>query len=244
VPAAGSKTPARRRGNPSKRAAVRAFPRRLLEHPPGLATWLSLPEEGLQLRDSAGLRPASQHPAACSIRLGRDWHGRANVSSDGNPSPPRQRLCQQAMGVGIDHRVELRQISSYSCHVRRKAGALLPIEVQVLEAATGLGARGEREFHGYELAKEMAMRRVQTPSPAEARRLVAHGTLYKALDRLEAAGLIESRWEDPEPAHAESRPRRRLYRLLAAGTAALARARREAQAPAGAPRLAPGRAEA
>ncbi len=48
-----------------------------------------------------------------------------------------------------------------------------------------------------------------------ARKLVGYGTLYKALDRLERQGFLESKWEDPDLAARESRPRRRLYRIPA-----------------------------
>jgi PadR family transcriptional regulator, regulatory protein PadR len=98
--------------------------------------------------------------------------------------------------------------------MRRRPGRWLPIEMTILEAGVALHVRGLAEFHGYLLAKAMR-------DSHDARRLVAHGTLYKALDRLEAAGLIESRWEEPELAAAENRPRRRLYRIAAAGSAAL-----------------------
>ena len=59
----------------------------------------------------------------------------------------------------------------------------------------------------------------------DARLLTAHGTLYKALDRLRSAGLLESEWEDPVLAAQANRPRRRLYWVTAAGEAALANAR-------------------
>ena len=70
------------------------------------------------------------------------------------------------------------------------------------------------------------------------KRLTAHGTLYKALGRLEEAGLLHDRWEDAELALAEGRPRRRLYQLTAAGDAALAEAVSERLANAE-PRIAP-----
>lgn len=101
--------------------------------------------------------------------------------------------------------------------MRRKAGTLLPLELSILEAAIELRRRGLPEFHGFLIAAEMRER-------AGARRLTAHGTLYKALDRMEHAGLLESRWEDPLVAAAAGRPRRRLYRVTAAGAAALAEA--------------------
>ena len=44
------------------------------------------------------------------------------------------------------------------------------------------------------------------------------GTIYPILARLEAQDWIASRWEDTDP-HAEGRPRRRYYRLTAAGNA-------------------------
>lgn len=100
--------------------------------------------------------------------------------------------------------------------MRRKAGALLQLEVAILEAGADLHGDGVDEFHGYVLAK-----RLQGLQPA--RRLIGHGTLYKALERLEAAGLLASRWEDPQAAAAEGRPRRRLYRLTTSGRTALAR---------------------
>ena len=99
--------------------------------------------------------------------------------------------------------------------MRRAAGAILPLEASILLAAAALGREGDPEFHGFAMAKRL--RDVDT-----ARRLTAHGTLYKALGRMEAAGLLASRWEDPNLAADEGRPRRRLYRITGAGTSALA----------------------
>ena len=99
--------------------------------------------------------------------------------------------------------------------MRRKPGALLPLEVSILEAAIDLRRGGADEFHGFAVAKEIKDRE-------EARTLTAHGTLYKALERMQRAGLLESRWEDPEVAAAKSRPRRRLYRVTGLGELALA----------------------
>jgi DNA-binding PadR family transcriptional regulator len=73
-------------------------------------------------------------------------------------------------------------------------------------------------LHGFLIARDVKERQA-------ARLLTAHGTLYKALDRMQKAGLLESEWEDPLLAAAEGRPRRRLYRVTAAGEAALVRAR-------------------
>lgn len=96
--------------------------------------------------------------------------------------------------------------------MRRKPGAILPIEESILRAAIGSGA----EFHGFEMAKQLQ-------EIDDARRLTAHGTLYKALSRMETAGLLESRWEDPQLAADEGRPLRRLYRITGAGEVALSR---------------------
>ena len=87
---------------------------------------------------------------------------------------------------------------------RRRPGALLPLEQAILEAGLAAG-----EFHGFAIAKALAH---------GSSRLTAHGTLYKALGRLEAAGLLTSSWEEPAP---EGRPRRRLYTVTGDGAAAL-----------------------
>jgi PadR family transcriptional regulator PadR len=101
--------------------------------------------------------------------------------------------------------------------VRRRAGELLPIEVEIIEAALALARSGEREFYGFAIAKAIK-------DSDGARWLTAHGTLYKALARLERGGLLESCWEAPDEAAAEGRPRRRLYRVTGAGAQAHAAA--------------------
>ncbi len=100
--------------------------------------------------------------------------------------------------------------------MRRKPGDLRPIEEDVLLAGDRLRARGIDEFYGFLLAKEMA-------DAAGAKVLAAQGTLYRALNRLESAGLLESRWEDASEALAAHRPLRRLYTLTSLGDAALAK---------------------
>ena len=79
------------------------------------------------------------------------------------------------------------------------------------------------EFHGYQIAKELA-------HLADHRLLTAYGTLYRALGRLEDMGLLVSRREDPEIAARASRPGRRLYTLTAAGEAVAVSAGQEAAA--------------
>jgi PadR family transcriptional regulator, regulatory protein PadR len=98
--------------------------------------------------------------------------------------------------------------------MRRKPGALVPLESAILRAAADLQRGQAKEFHGYQIAKHVA-------DVSDNRLLTAHGTLYRALGRLEAMGLLESRWEDPHIAAADSRPLRRLYRLTTAGAAAV-----------------------
>jgi hypothetical protein len=118
------------------------------------------------------------------------------------------------------------KISSYKwAMARRKPGTLLPLEVAILGAGTAAARDGEPEFHGFAVA-----RRIQEADGA--RRLTAHGTLYKALGRMEDGGLLESRWEEADLAVAEGRPRRRLYRVTPLGANALVRSRADATSPA------------
>ena len=91
---------------------------------------------------------------------------------------------------------------------RRKPDTLLSLETEILGAALSMRRSGQAAFHGFGLAQTM---REQSGSRA----LTGHGTLYKALSRLERFGLLASRWE--EAAAAEGRPRRRLYELTGEG---------------------------
>src|SRR5918992_4706486 len=101
---------------------------------------------------------------------------------------------------------------------RRKPGTLLPLETEILDVALSMLRSGHATFHGFGLAQTM---REQSGS----RSLTAHGTLYKALNRLEEFGLLTSRWEDA--AAAEGRPRRRLYELTGEGARVAGSARAE-----------------
>ena len=100
----------------------------------------------------------------------------------------------------------------------RKPNALLPLEISILESATDLKRGGVEEFHGFGIAKEIRDRE-------GARLLAAHGTLYRALGRMEKAGLLVSQWEDPIWAASEKRRRRHTYRVTPAGEGALSRAK-------------------
>lgn len=99
--------------------------------------------------------------------------------------------------------------------MRRRPGDLLPIEAAILDAALQLRRVGEEQFHGFRIAKYLAQGQ-------DASRLTAHGTLYKALGRLETAGLLTSSWEDPGVAAEQGRPRRRLYAVTGNTQQALA----------------------
>ena len=93
----------------------------------------------------------------------------------------------------------------------RKAGTLIPLERRLLEAASRHGLSG---VYGFALAQELAGEEGTT-------KLVAHGTMYKALDRLRRAGLLDAGWEDADAAAESGRPRRKIYRLTATGARAL-----------------------
>jgi PadR family transcriptional regulator PadR len=96
---------------------------------------------------------------------------------------------------------------------RRKAGAILPFEYEVLSA--GLTVQSvDGSFYGFALAQALI-------AGDDGRALTSHGTLYKALARMTEAGLLDSEWEDPDVAEAAGRPRRRLYRVSGAGALAL-----------------------
>lgn len=101
--------------------------------------------------------------------------------------------------------------------MRRKTGSLVPLEVAILDALIELRRHGTPEAHGFLIASNLR-------EIGDDRRLTAYGTLYKALDRLAESGAIDRRWEDPEIAALERRPRRRYHRITLAGEAARATA--------------------
>jgi PadR family transcriptional regulator, regulatory protein PadR len=109
----------------------------------------------------------------------------------------------------------------------------LPLETEILAAALSMLRRGQASFHGFGLAERL---RVESGS----RSLTAHGTLYKALGRLEEFGLLASQWEDG--AAAEGRPRRRLYELTKRGAEVAEQTLAEKAEPGGGrpPRVVPG----
>lgn len=101
---------------------------------------------------------------------------------------------------------------------RRRPGSFFPLELSILKVCRDEGDAG---VHGFAMAQAIA-------DAEESRRLTATGTLYRALQRLDDRGLLESWWEDPVDAAEAGRPRRRLYRITAAGATALVRAESDA----------------
>ena len=104
--------------------------------------------------------------------------------------------------------------------MRRKLGALVAVEVSILDLALDLRRSGIAEFHGFLLAKLLRAR------PGD-KQLTAQGTLYRALDRLANFGFLSRCWEDAIIAQSQQRPPRRLYQLTALGESALAEQQRK-----------------
>lgn len=99
--------------------------------------------------------------------------------------------------------------------MNRRKDELIQTEIDLLSAALLLRRRGVREFHGFLIGKTME-------DAGGPRSLIGHGTLYKALSRLEERGYLKSRWEGSRAADRDRGPRRRLYEVTAAGQRALA----------------------
>ena len=77
---------------------------------------------------------------------------------------------------------------------------------KILEAATRLSSCSINEFTGFQIAMKIR-------ESAETRYLIGYGTLYRALYELERQKSLCSRWEDPDIAKKEGRPRRKYYQL-------------------------------
>ena len=100
---------------------------------------------------------------------------------------------------------------------KRVPNTLFPIEKSILVVMVDRELQMRPGIHGYDLAKELAQRENRS-------RLAGHGTIYRALSRLDEAGLITGVWEAVDPEAKPGRPRRRLYRVTTAGAQALAAA--------------------
>lgn len=96
--------------------------------------------------------------------------------------------------------------------VRRKAGTgLVRNELRLLLTASDLLRAGDSRFHGYDLARHVAVEDEVS--------VMSQPTLYRALRRLEERGALTSDWESLEEAESngrEGRPRR-YYTITAAG---------------------------
>ena len=80
----------------------------------------------------------------------------------------------------------------------------------VLRAMMSLGKKGNREPHGYRIAREAgALAGKAIPMP--------FGTVYRALDGLARNGFLTNRWEPKPDADREKRSQRRHYRLTRRG---------------------------
>jgi len=99
--------------------------------------------------------------------------------------------------------------------MRRKPDTLTAVENELLETARGLRQEGIQEFHGFQISKRLEgarLGKLLKPSRLQKiRAMIGYGTLYRALDRLQKMGKLESRWEELPPG--ENRPRRRYYKL-------------------------------
>lgn len=105
---------------------------------------------------------------------------------------------------------------------RRRPGILFPLEISILDRGLSL-QQSQGSFYGFALARELVA--------SDGGALIAHGTLYKALNRMATSGLLEATWEEPEAAEHEGRPRRRLYQVTAEGSRALATQQRPSAVP-------------
>jgi DNA-binding PadR family transcriptional regulator len=99
---------------------------------------------------------------------------------------------------------------------------LLPLEETILEIGLRRLRDRDAEFYGFAMATEL--------DESDGRRLTAHGTLYKVLERLERNGLLVSRWEEADEVE-EGRPRRRLYQVSDQAEGALRRSRQLQSSP-------------
>src|SRR5688500_17446421 len=98
---------------------------------------------------------------------------------------------------------------------RRKPGTLVPLETEILEVALSRLGSGQATFHGFGLAQTMREER-------GSRSLTAHGTLYKALSRLNEFGVVTARRDYAAPF--EGLARRRLYESTSHATQVAAQA--------------------
>jgi DNA-binding PadR family transcriptional regulator len=105
---------------------------------------------------------------------------------------------------------------------KRRGESLFAIEYEILSAALAISVASPVEFYGYQLLKELTKGRL---SP------LGHGTLYRALLRLESLGFLKSRLESHDAPDLALRPRRRMYEITVAGARAVVQQAENAGAP-------------
>ena len=86
------------------------------------------------------------------------------------------------------------------------------------ESEPRVSAKGLQVLHAF---IEVGARELSGADIAERTRIMS-GTLYPILLRFKSAGWLNDRWEDDEPAEL-GRPKRRYYKMTAAGKAAYRR---------------------
>lgn len=91
------------------------------------------------------------------------------------------------------------------------------------------GAEGPLSYNGALVLQAIAQGRGYGFEIMRATHLPS-GTVYPLLRRLEAGGMVCSRWEEATDAHDEGRPPRRYYTATPEGRAALAEARERVMA--------------
>ena len=214
----GRRTRPATRSRRSRRRRARAF-----HALAGASSWLGLVEaRGRRRRRPDVVGDVGVEPGP---ELGPERLGLGGVGEVHAPGTVRNG----APGPDLDNA----QISSYKYGmVRRKPGTLLPLEVAILDAGTAGARDGDPEFHGFAVAQRIQER-------DGARRLTAHGTLYKALGRLEAAGCSRAAGRTPSSRSAEGRPASPALPGHAARRARVRRARADAASDA-APGFRPG----
>jgi len=112
--------------------------------------------------------------------------------------------------------------------MRRKRGYLSVLEAHTLQAVHAMERENDGLVHGYALAfvipdflLGLGAGRMPGARPRldgrAARTCLHRASVYRALSRLEALGLVEGAWEHPDTALQARRPRRRYYRLTPEG---------------------------
>ena len=111
-----------------------------------------IPTTGAQVPDS---EPTGTRRHELTVPVGPgipfDAGVRRSPTSVRSGSTSRRTTSVAQIDKGLDNAT----ISSYCAAMRRKEGALVPLEVSILEAALDLRSRGIEEAHGFLLAKEL-----------------------------------------------------------------------------------------